>query len=162
MKFSGCQYLRVLASLTNIVPMCHHIKDTTIQEMVMTRRIIFNFIIFLLPLFHIFFFIYSSFFYHFFIHLLFQLYDTDELFGERYSERKYFAEVDVWIGTDQWTLNNAVTIHQRGSRLDDHDNDQMWYLGTEKKDVFLHVDIFGRFALPNTNNKRNSTATGKN
>ena len=29
-----------------------------------------------------------------------------------------------------------------------------------KKD--LHFNIFGRFALPNTNNKRNSTATGKN
>ena len=132
MKFSGCQYLRVLASLTNIVQMCHHIKDT-IQEMVMTRRIILNLIIFLLPTFHISFSIFSYFFYHFLINLLFQLYDTDELFGERYSERKYFAEVDVWIGTDQWTLNNAVTIHQRGSRPDDDDNDHMWYLGMEKK-----------------------------
>ena len=49
-----------------------------------------------------------------FLVALFQLFDTDELFGERrYSKRKYFGEVDrlYELALINEPLNNAVTIH---------------------------------------------------
>ena len=50
----------------------------------------------------------------FFLLCFFQLFDTDELFGERrYSERKYFGEVDrlYELALINEPLNNAVTIY---------------------------------------------------
>ena len=133
----------------------------------MTSRIIFNLIIFLLPRFHIF----SSYIHlssttfsyiFFFSYMTLMNYLARDILKENILPKLMY---ELALINEPSIMPSPYTKGAQGPMMmimttcNWEWKKRITVIGNGKNP---HVDIFGRFALPNTNNKRNSTATGRN